>query len=253
MKFLLGLFSSSSHNWETSDGETSEGKTSISSDDGGVVDDVLGGVVGHVLLDGDLGHVLDLVVDLVTNVLDNRGGVDSNSRGGVDQSRGGMDSNSRGSDSNCGSWGLSGNDSRGSSQTTVNTSEETSRVAVTSRVAKDLGLSISRSLAVVVAVVSVRVGTISIGSISQSVISKSITISSIVGIGISISISRSLAVVVAVVSVGVGTISIGSISQSVVAKSITISSIVGIGISLSLSHTANNCERENNQEFHVEC
>ena len=34
------------------------------SHNGGVVDDVLGGVVSHVLLDRDLGHVLHLVVDL---------------------------------------------------------------------------------------------------------------------------------------------------------------------------------------------
>merc|ERR1712154_691581 len=39
----------------------------------GMVDDVLGGVVGHVLLDGDLGNVLNLVVDLVANMLNNWG------------------------------------------------------------------------------------------------------------------------------------------------------------------------------------
>ena len=48
----------------------------------GVVDDVVGGVVGHVLLDRDLGDVVDLVVDLVPDMLDNRGGVDN--RGGSD-------------------------------------------------------------------------------------------------------------------------------------------------------------------------
>ena len=77
MKFLLGisnLGSSSSHHWETSEGETSVG-----SDNRGVVDDVLGGVVGHVLLDRHLGDVLDLVVDLVADMLDHRGGVDHGS------------------------------------------------------------------------------------------------------------------------------------------------------------------------------
>ena len=53
MKFLFGLLSGGggSDNGETSQGETSVGGDG-SSDDGGVVDDVLGGVVGHVLLDG---------------------------------------------------------------------------------------------------------------------------------------------------------------------------------------------------------
>merc|ERR1711955_139301 len=48
-------------------------KSGKGSNNWGMVDDVLGGVVGHVLLDGDLGNVLNLVVDLVANMLDNWG------------------------------------------------------------------------------------------------------------------------------------------------------------------------------------
>merc|ERR1712198_448958 len=46
---------------------SSEGST----DNWGMVDDVLGGVMGHMLLDGNLGNMMDLVVDLVSNMLDN--------------------------------------------------------------------------------------------------------------------------------------------------------------------------------------
>merc|ERR1719233_564534 len=51
----------------------------------------MGGVGGGVLLDSDLGDMVDLVVDLVTNMVDSWGGNvvvgnrgDSNSRGGLD-------------------------------------------------------------------------------------------------------------------------------------------------------------------------
>merc|ERR1712105_489067 len=69
-----------------------------------MVDDVVGGVGGGVLLDSDLGDMVDLVVDLVTNMLDNRSSGNmvssrSNSNGSswsnvVVSNRG--DSNSRG-------------------------------------------------------------------------------------------------------------------------------------------------------------
>merc|ERR1719365_223642 len=59
----------SSSNWSDSWDQAGEG----SSDNWGMVDDVLGGVVGHVLLDGDLGNVMDLVVDLISNMLNNWG------------------------------------------------------------------------------------------------------------------------------------------------------------------------------------
>merc|ERR1711868_18973 len=59
-----------------------------------MVDDVLGGVVGHVLLDGNLGNMMDLVVDLVSNMLNNWGSGNS------------MDSWD--SSSICNSWGSNG-------------------------------------------------------------------------------------------------------------------------------------------------
>jgi len=58
---------SSSDGGDSNGEETSEG----GSDHGGVVDHVLGDVVGHVLLDSDLGHVLDGVVNVVAYVLEN--------------------------------------------------------------------------------------------------------------------------------------------------------------------------------------
>merc|ERR1711970_183484 len=58
-----------------------------------------GGVGGNMLLDRDLGNMVDLVVDIVANLVDNRGGGNSNwgsmSIGG--NSRGSMSNNSRGS------------------------------------------------------------------------------------------------------------------------------------------------------------
>merc|ERR1719365_244696 len=59
----------SSSNWSNSWDKAGEG----SSNNWGMVDDVLGGVVGHVLLDGNLGNMMDLVVDLVSNMLNNWG------------------------------------------------------------------------------------------------------------------------------------------------------------------------------------
>merc|ERR1719209_1294419 len=83
-----------------------------STDNGGMVDDVVGGVGGGVLLDSDLGDMVDLMVDLVTNLVDNGscGNVDSwggnmvVSNGGNSNSRGGNMVGSR-SNSNCGSRG----------------------------------------------------------------------------------------------------------------------------------------------------
>merc|ERR1712198_66955 len=48
---------------------SSEGST----DNWGMVDDVLGGVMGHMLLDGNLGNMMDLGVDLVSNMMDSWG------------------------------------------------------------------------------------------------------------------------------------------------------------------------------------
>merc|ERR1712018_759947 len=89
-----------------------------------MVDDVLGGVVGHVLLDGDLGNVLNLVVDLVANMLDNWGSgnsigsnwgsnsLDSNWGSSICNSRGSNSMDSWGSNSIGGnSWGSNSMDS----------------------------------------------------------------------------------------------------------------------------------------------
>merc|ERR1719225_2206646 len=73
----------------------------------------MGGVGCHVLLDGDLGHVLDGVVDIVADVLDDRGGghchgggvVSGNSGSGNNlSSSGGDDSVDSGGSSN--NWGV---------------------------------------------------------------------------------------------------------------------------------------------------
>merc|ERR1719245_1712464 len=61
----LSRFGSSS-NWGNSWDESSEG-----SNNWGVVDDVVGGVGLDGLLDGDLGHVLDGVVNLIANMVGN--------------------------------------------------------------------------------------------------------------------------------------------------------------------------------------
>ena len=95
-------------------------------DNRSMVDHVVGGVGGGVLLDSDLGDVVDLVVDLVANLVDNRScgnmdgwssnmvvgnGGNSNSRGSLDlnslDSSNSWSSNMVGSsrgNSNCGSW-----------------------------------------------------------------------------------------------------------------------------------------------------
>ena len=85
------------------DGGSGDGrdKTSESTDDRGVVDDVLGHVVGDVLLDRDLGHVLDGVVNLVADMLDNGGGGDGDGSGVV-SSNGGSSDNLGGGDSRSG-------------------------------------------------------------------------------------------------------------------------------------------------------
>ena len=95
--------------------------------------------------------------------------------GGDSRDGGGM------SDSDGSSWGLSSNNSMGSWEATVDTSEETG-------VAKDLGLSISRSLAVVVAVVMGIWVSVSISSVAQSVVTQSITVVTIVGISLRLSL-----------------------------------------------------------------
>ena len=74
-----------------------------------VVDDMVGGVGGSVSLNGHLGNMVDLMVDIVANMLDNRGSSDSN--------WGSMGNSNWGSSSiSCNSGSSMGNssDSRGS-------------------------------------------------------------------------------------------------------------------------------------------
>merc|ERR1719322_2328655 len=91
----LSWFSSS--NWDNSWDKSSEG-----SDNWGVVDDVVGGVGLHMLLDCHLWDMLDSVVDLVANMMSNWDGVGSNSL----DNWGGLDSGSSwGSNSMVYNWG----------------------------------------------------------------------------------------------------------------------------------------------------
>merc|ERR1712168_826684 len=99
-----------------------------------MVDDGVGGVGGGVLLDSDLRDVVDLVVDLVTHLVDNRGRGNVDSRGsnmvvgnrGNSNSRGGLDldsldsSNSRSSNM-VGSRGNSNGSSRGNTSVVYTT------------------------------------------------------------------------------------------------------------------------------------
>merc|ERR1719381_264154 len=93
----------SSSNWSNSWDKAGEG----SSNNWGMVDDVLGGVVGHVLLDGNLGNMMDLVVDLVSNMLNNWGSGNSMDSwdSSICNSRGSNMMDSWGSNSIGHSWG----------------------------------------------------------------------------------------------------------------------------------------------------
>ena len=102
--------------------------TSESTNDWSVVDDMVGGVGRGVLLDSDLGNMMDLVVDLVSNMLDNWGSGNmvsswgsnmvgswgSNMVGSWDNSRGSLDLNSLNLSN---SWGS--NNKRGSNSMVV--------------------------------------------------------------------------------------------------------------------------------------
>merc|ERR1711970_1308615 len=91
-----------------------------------------GGVGGDMLLDRDLGNMVDLVVDIVANLVDDRGGGNSNwgsvsiggnSRGSMsNNSRGSVGNNSRGSVGNGGNSGSSIGSNSGTSS--IDTSNE---------------------------------------------------------------------------------------------------------------------------------
>merc|ERR1711892_134989 len=53
-------------------------ETSITSNNWSMVDDMGGAVGGDMLLDRDLGNMVDLVADLISNLVDNRGSGNSN-------------------------------------------------------------------------------------------------------------------------------------------------------------------------------
>merc|ERR1712123_188590 len=99
------LNSNNSGNDWSSDNTVGSNKTMVgkgSSNNWGMVGHMAGGVGGYVLLDRDLGNMVDLMVDIVANMLDNWGGM---SIGG-----------NWGSMSIGGNWGSMGNggNSRGS-------------------------------------------------------------------------------------------------------------------------------------------
>merc|ERR1719250_193362 len=99
-------------------------ETSISTNNWSMVDHMVGGVGGDMLLDSDLGNMVDLVVDLNSNLVDNRGSGNCNwssmsnsnwssmgnsNRGSMSKSkRGSMSNSKRGSMSNS-NWSSSGN------------------------------------------------------------------------------------------------------------------------------------------------
>merc|ERR1719184_709425 len=110
-----------------------------STDNWSVVDDMAGGVGGDVLLDGDLGDMVDLVVDIVSNMLDNRGGGNSNrgsmSIGGNSWGSMSVGGNSRSS--------VGSSNSRGSNSVagSINTSYKT--ISKETMSSKELSISIS--------------------------------------------------------------------------------------------------------------
>merc|ERR1712003_14550 len=113
----LSRFSSS--NWGNSWDESSEG-----SDNWGVVDDVVGGVGLDGLLDGDLGHVLHGVVDLVANMVGNWNRVGGDSWGSLDCGSwdNSLDSSNSWSSNGLGNWGSNSVDNRDSLANRVNKS-----------------------------------------------------------------------------------------------------------------------------------
>merc|ERR1719477_419294 len=96
---------------ESSKGEPME--TSISTNNWSMVDHMVGGVGGDMLLDSDLGNMVDLVVDLNSDLVDNRGSGKSNWSSMSNSNRGSMGNSNRGSMGNS-NRGCSSNSNRGS-------------------------------------------------------------------------------------------------------------------------------------------
>eukprot|EP00091_Calanus_sinicus_P004801 TRINITY_DN1514_c0_g1_i1.p1 TRINITY_DN1514_c0_g1~~TRINITY_DN1514_c0_g1_i1.p1 ORF type:complete len:108 (-),score=46.51 TRINITY_DN1514_c0_g1_i1:250-573(-) len=84
-------------------------ETSIGTNDWGMVDHMVGAVGGDMLLDRDLGNMVDLVVDLIPNLVDNWGSGNSNRWSSMDN-WGSMGN----SNSSMNNWGSMGNSNRGS-------------------------------------------------------------------------------------------------------------------------------------------
>merc|ERR1719490_661501 len=114
-------------------------------------------------------------------------------------------------------------------------------VGISLRLGSGGGLSISGPLAVVVATMSVRVSSIAVAPVAQTVVSsvsQTITIGSVVGISIGLgsggglSISGPLAIVEAVVGIGVSGISIGPVAS--IGVRVAVDAVVGISLSLRL-------------------
>merc|ERR1712106_758369 len=97
-------------------------KTSIDSNNWGMMDHMMGAAGGDMLLNRDLGNMVDLVVNLISNVVDHRGGGNSNgssmnNKGGMGNSKRSSMSKSKRSSMGNSYWGNSG--SRG-----INTSNQ---------------------------------------------------------------------------------------------------------------------------------
>merc|ERR1712128_82733 len=101
-------------------------KTSIASDNWCVVDHMVGGVGGDVLLDRHLGNMVDLVVNLVSNLVDHRGG-----------------GNSKRSSMGNSYWGNSGSRSINTSNQTMSKKTMSNQTMSKKTTSNDLSISIS--------------------------------------------------------------------------------------------------------------
>merc|ERR1712106_376588 len=132
------LFSNLSNNGRGSGNSQGQAmETSIGTNDWGMVDHMGGAVGGDMLLDRDLGNMVDVVVDLISNLVDNRGSGNSN-RGSMGNSNWGSMSNSKrsrmGNSKRSNSW------SRSIDSSCQTMSKKTMSIDTT---CKDLSISIS--------------------------------------------------------------------------------------------------------------